>query len=414
MSALIQFGKYFSATLSDAPLETEHRLVAAWVKRGAEGLNSQNTIFDLRDTGGTVFNMGRSNGTPTWFAFGANGQGNTFAGTRTIASDSWVLVGTFMSGNTGTGSVPLYGYCGGLSDTANVAGTTVASRTLANLFIGRLVSDGSNYWKGFVAEVSVFKPSSVANATAIMAELASYRADTIPSGTAIFYAPLLSDTTVDVGGVTLTNTGSTTFNVDHPSVTDYVVATAPTIDTHPSNVTKIVGETATFTAAATDEDSVQWQFDDGGGWASVVGGTGATTDSYTTAATTLAMNGYQYRAAYTNGEGTTNTNAAILTVDAPVVKGIRVQLFNGATEQAGITGITAVWWDTTAVSEFATDLPVHVSTVSTDASGWVEIDIDTVTTLEVDDSGFVMFYKSGASATDALVFASTWQVEDIS
>ena len=94
---------------------------------------------------------------------------------------------------------------------------------------------------------------------------------------------------------------------------------APSITTQPTNQTATAGNTATFTAAAsgTPTPTVQWQVNTGSGWANVTDGSGGTTDSYTTAATTSGMNGYQYRAVYTNGIGSDATsNAVTLTVNA--------------------------------------------------------------------------------------------------
>lgn len=92
----------------------------------------------------------------------------------------------------------------------------------------------------------------------------------------------------------------------------------PTINTHPSNQTVTEPATATFSVSATASEgslSYQWQVNSGGGWGNVSTGSGGTTSSYTTAATTSAMNGYQYRCAVSDANGTTNSNAATLTVN---------------------------------------------------------------------------------------------------
>jgi len=69
---------------------------------------------------------------------------------------------------------------------------------------------------------------------------------------------------------------------------------APTITSQPADQTVNVGATATFSATATNATSYQWELstDNGITWSTIAG---ATTNSYTTAATTLAMNGYKYR-----------------------------------------------------------------------------------------------------------------------
>jgi predicted outer membrane repeat protein len=130
---------------------------------------------------------------------------------------------------------------------------------------------------------------------------------------------------------------------------------APTVTTHPSNQTVTEGQTASFTAAATGnpEPTVQWQIstDSGTTWGDI---NGATSTTYTTGATTLGMNGYQYRAVFTNTQGSADTTAATLTVteglEAPVVishpQNTTVAIGEQATFTVGYTGspeITFQW-----------------------------------------------------------------------
>lgn len=100
-------------------------------------------------------------------------------------------------------------------------------------------------------------------------------------------------------------------------------ASSPTVSTQPSNQSVVTGTTATFTTAWTGSPTgYQWQRSTDGGtnWNNVTDGTGGTTNTYTTAATTLtggtANNGDRFRCVATNGGGSTNSNAAILTVNA--------------------------------------------------------------------------------------------------
>jgi putative Ig domain-containing protein/immunoglobulin I-set domain protein len=91
--------------------------------------------------------------------------------------------------------------------------------------------------------------------------------------------------------------------------------TVPVITTHPTSVTVTAGATATFTAAASGSPTptVQWQLSTNGTtWSNI---TGATSTSYTTLATTTAMDGYRYRAVFTNSAGTATSNPASLTVN---------------------------------------------------------------------------------------------------
>ena len=83
----------------------------------------------------------------------------------------------------------------------------------------------------------------------------------------------------------------------------------PTIDTQPTDQTCYVGETATFTIAATTSGgtlSYQWK-DDGAN-------VGTNSSSYTTAAAVLGDNGAQITCAVTDDNGTTTSNAATWTV----------------------------------------------------------------------------------------------------
>lgn len=94
--------------------------------------------------------------------------------------------------------------------------------------------------------------------------------------------------------------------------------TSPAITAHPANQTVTAGQTATFTSAASGNPTpaVQWQrsTDNGSTWSNIAG---ATSTSYTTASTTTAMNGHQYRAVFTNSAGSVTSNAATLTVNNP-------------------------------------------------------------------------------------------------
>lgn len=95
---------------------------------------------------------------------------------------------------------------------------------------------------------------------------------------------------------------------------------APVITVQPSPQSVTQPATATFSVTATGATSYQWQRSTDGGstWNNVSTGTGGTTNSYTTAATSVsggnANNNDQYRCAVTNANGTTNSNGALLSV----------------------------------------------------------------------------------------------------
>ena len=97
------------------------------------------------------------------------------------------------------------------------------------------------------------------------------------------------------------------------------VVNAPTITAQPTNQTVTEGQTASFTVTATGENpTYQWSqsTDQGKSWTEISGATGST---YTTAATTTSMSGYQYRCEVSNSAGSVTSNAVTLTVNAATV-----------------------------------------------------------------------------------------------
>ncbi len=102
------------------------------------------------------------------------------------------------------------------------------------------------------------------------------------------------------------------------------VVVPPSVATQPANQSAVTGNTATFSAKATGSVlAVQWQVSTNGGssWSNAPGTPSNSfasrttlTSAYTTPATTTANNGNQYRAVFSNGEGTATSNAATLTV----------------------------------------------------------------------------------------------------
>ena len=227
--------EYLSTTLSTGPTESQNRLIACWVKwPTGEALGSTNTIFDLQDSGAVMYSRAFTSSVAAPSAISANGTTSTALSTGTIPNDLWKLIGLYAGANTGSSAGAnaqhkLY-YDGANASGSALGGSTVASRVLNTFRIGQQISV-ANRWRGYIAEVSIFTPASQAAADAIMVALATHTADTIASGTPIFYAPLYSDQTVDVGGVTLTVNGTPTWHTgagDHPSVTDATTAPAAT------------------------------------------------------------------------------------------------------------------------------------------------------------------------------------------
>ena len=98
--------------------------------------------------------------------------------------------------------------------------------------------------------------------------------------------------------------------VSAPSNAVTVTAIAPTITTQPTNQTVTAGQSATFsvTAAGTAPLSYQWQK----GTTEIAGATSA---SYTTAATTTSDNGTQYRVMVSNSQGNATSTSVTLSVN---------------------------------------------------------------------------------------------------
>jgi len=130
--------------------------------------------------------------------------------------------------------------------------------------------------------------------------------------------------------VSITAIGNGTSYLDSTESTKSDVTTnalpgSPNITTQPQARTAIANATATFSVTATSPDSgalgYQWQVNTGSTWENVATGTGATTNSYTTAPLDLSANGYQYRVNITNSKnGAISTaltsNVASLTVNS--------------------------------------------------------------------------------------------------
>jgi len=107
------------------------------------------------------------------------------------------------------------------------------------------------------------------------------------------------------------------------TVSDGSGLTAPAITTHPASQAVIIGQTTTFTVAASGNPAptYQWQTSTNGG-ASFTSLTntapysGVATGTLTVAGATIALNGTLYRCVATNSVGSATSNAAMLTVNA--------------------------------------------------------------------------------------------------
>ena len=106
--------------------------------------------------------------------------------------------------------------------------------------------------------------------------------------------------------------------------------TAPAITTEPGSQSVIVGQTAVFSVAATGTSPLSYQWQRGGTAIS-----GATSSSYTTAATTLADNGATFTVTVTNSAGTITSDAATLTVSAAAAAATDVLTYHNDNSRSG-------------------------------------------------------------------------------
>src|SRR5216683_4728449 len=119
--------------------------------------------------------------------------------------------------------------------------------------------------------------------------------------------------------------------------------TPPVIMTHPSSQTVALGESATFSAAATGSGPLTYQWQKDG-----TAITGAVSSGYTTPPVTLAESGAKFRVLVSNSAGSVTSNPATLTVDsASVVPSITQQPGN-QTVTVGNTATFTVVADGTA------------------------------------------------------------------
>lgn len=110
------------------------------------------------------------------------------------------------------------------------------------------------------------------------------------------------------------------------------------------------------------------------------------------------------------GTATASATATGDLTTTPAVKGVSIQLGDG-TPAASLTGLSVRWWD----AEAPTGAPDYESDVeTTDASGWLEIDLSAVTALAVGANGYLHVFKAGATPADDIVAAGRVPISDIS
>ncbi|MCX8520208.1 MAG: immunoglobulin domain-containing protein, partial [Rhodoferax sp.] len=114
-------------------------------------------------------------------------------------------------------------------------------------------------------------------------------------------------------------------------------ATAPSITAQPENQSVVAGETATFKVLATGSATLSYQWQKGG--INVSGGTGATSNTYTTPATAIGDNNAVFTVVVSNNVGSV-TSTAMLTV---TTEAVAPSISSQPAEQLAITGQAATF-----------------------------------------------------------------------
>jgi hypothetical protein len=241
---------------------------------------------------------------------------------------------------------------------ANLPNATSASYT----FIAQATDDGKQFRVAFTNSMGETGPSNAATLTVDTSPIITAHPEsiTVAAGqTASFTAAAIGNPTPTVQWQVSTNNGKAWKNISGATSTTYSftaqtadsgkqfravfanhlgtattnvakltvtanTGSAPIITTQPVSQTVADGQTASFTAVATGNPTptIQWQVstDNGSNWTNI---SGATSTTYTFTAYS-ANDGNQFRAVFTNSNGTATSNAATLTVSststsAPVI-----------------------------------------------------------------------------------------------
>jgi hypothetical protein len=141
---------------------------------------------------------------------------------------------------------------------------------------------------------------------------------TLTTGSPSSNVTLNNTNTLAAGSYTITVLGSTTgaTNQTRDIVFTINAGTGPGITTQPASQTVCVGSNVTFNVAASGSGlSYQWQVSTNGG-GTFTNVAGQITASYTISSVAIGLSGNQYRCVVSTLCGSTNSNAAILTVNA--------------------------------------------------------------------------------------------------
>lgn len=209
----------------------------------------------------------------------------------------------------------------------------------------------------------------------------------------------------DIAAVAIATGDDDAFYED-PAAVDPPAGTVTISDVTPGVTTAQV----TYSYDDTDEDSFEYRIDEG--TPAAIGASPATITGLT-AETTYNSPGVQVRAVNAGGESAWSTAVDFTTGAATTtVKGVRIRLYDGATPQATVTGVTAAWWDAAAPANTTPDF--YTTTAATDSDGWLELDLDAATALDLTDPGYLLVWKEdGTDVLDSLGWQGILTVIDI-
>ena len=207
-----------------------------------------------------------------------------------------------------------------------------------------------------------------------------------------------------------------TYTIKQDSQTpDVPVVTAPSITTQPGNATVKVGETATFTIAASGTDlTYQWQIDrnDGKEWVNIDGATAAI---YTTSTVDINCSGFKYQCVVSNSAGTDTSNTAVLTVmenTTPAPDSVDYEILDGANTswEQNSDGSLSI----RGSGEFSKFVGVKIDGNLVDVKNYtvkkgstiVTLKADYLNTLSVGNHTFEIIWTDGTAATRFTVIKS--------
>ena len=221
-----------------------------------------------------------------------------------------------------------------------------------------------------------------------------------------------ADFTTRVTSIPTTQIGDVTLHAKF--VEDDIHVTAPSITTQPGNATVKVGETATFTIAASGDNlTYQWQIDknDGNGWVNIAGANEA---SYTTSTVNISCSGFKYQCVVSNSAGTVTSNTAVLTVTENIIPDpVDYEILDGASSnwEQNSDGSLSIR-GSGALSKF---VGVKVDGTLVDAKNYtvkegstiVTLKADYLNTLSVGTHTFEILWTDGSASTTFNIKADT-------